>query len=302
MMKHYLGVDLGGTNVRVAKVDETGNIIYQAKTAIDGMAGPDVVLPEIYALIKEVPDWNECAGIGIGVPGPVQTGKGMMTISTNLKDFAGLPLKKIFEEELGIPTFVDNDANVAGLAEALVGAGAGKPIVYYATISTGIGGALVVNGQVVSGNKGFAGEIGNIIVDRTRPFRNLGTNQGSMESEAGGRAVTIRAKEVFGEDKIEHAGDLFDLAKSGDSLAKEMVDLITEDLAIGFAAITHVVDPCLFVIGGGLLKSKDVWFEDFKLKFYERIHAGMRETEIVTAKLEEPGLVGAAMLPVSFGK
>lgn len=301
-MKYYLGVDLGGTNARVAKVDEDGNICAMVKSPSDGMAGVDEVLKTVFNLIKSIPDWDKCEGIGVGVPGPVQTDTGTMTISTNLKGFAGLPLKKILEDELKIPAYIDNDANVAGLAEAVVGAGKGDPIVYYATISTGIGGALVVNGKVVSGYKGFAGEIGNIIVDRNRPDRNLGLNKGALEPEAGGRALTLRAQEIWGEDKIKHAGDFFQLVVDKDPKAMEMLETFTEDLAIIFAAIAHVVDPRCFILGGGMLKSKDVWLEKFKEKFYSRLHAGMRETEIRLVKLEEPGLVGAAMLPRSFGK
>ena len=301
-MKYYLGLDLGGTNCRVAKVNQNGEIVALKKREVDGMAGPEVVLPAIYDLIKEIPQWQECCGIGCGVPGPVQTDIGVMSMSVNLKGFTDFPLKATMEKELGLPVYVDNDANVAGLAEALVGAGKGKPIVYFATISTGIGGALIVNGQVVSGYKGYAGEIGNIIVDPSRPDRGLGHNCGAMEAEAGGRATTLRAQSIFGEDKIKNAGDLFDLAKAGDPKAIEMVDTMTDDLATGFSAIAHVCDPYVFVVSGGLLKSKDVWFEDFKRKFYAKIHPGMRETEIVLAQLAEPGLVGAAMLPVSFGK
>jgi len=300
-MKYYLGIDLGGTNCRIAKVDENGEIVHIAKKAIDGMQGPEVVLPAIYELIREVPDYQSCAGIGFGVPGPVKTDEGIMTLSTNLKGFKDFPLKATVEKEIGIPTFIDNDANVAGLAEALVGAGKGYPIIYYVTISTGIGGALVVKGQVIAGAIGFAGEVGNLIVDPSQPDRGLGLNKGAMEAEAGGRSLTIQAKEIFGDDKIDNAGDLFDLAKEGDPKALDLVHKMTDCLSSGFAGIAHITNPCVFVVGGGLLKSKDVWFDEFKEKFYSKVHTALRDTEIVFAQLEEPGLVGAAMLPVSQG-
>ncbi len=300
-MKYYLGIDVGGSNTRVAKVDENGVIVEVVKRAIDGMSGRDNVLPQIFDLIREITDYQGVAGIGAGVPGPVETVEGVMTMSTNLEGFKGFPLKATFEKEFGIPTFVDNDANVAGLAEALLGAGKGKSVIYYTTISTGIGGAMIVNGRVMSGSMGWAGEIGNIIVDRTRPNRGLGLNSGAMEAEAGGRALTIRAKEIFGADKINHAGDFFDLARAGNPTAVEMLETITEDWAIGFSAICHIVNPAALVVGGGLLKSGDVWYDKFVTKLYERIHKGMHDMVVVKAELEEPGLVGAAMLPVSFG-
>ena len=300
-MKYYLGIDLGGTNCRIAKVDENGQIVYMAKKAIDGMQGPDVVLPAIYELIREVPDYQDCTGIGFGVPGPVKTDEGIMTLSTNLKDFKGFPLKATVEKEIGIPTFIDNDANVAGLAEALIGAGKGYPIIYFVTVSTGIGGALVINGQVYAGAIGFAGEIGNLIVDPRYPNRGLGLNTGAMEAEAGGRSLTIQGKEIFGDDKINHAGDVFDLAKAGDERALELVHKMTDCLSSGFAGIAHITNPSVFVVGGGMLKSKDVWFDEFKEKFYAKVHTALRDTELIFAQLEEPGLVGAAMLPVSNG-
>ncbi len=299
-MKYYLGVDLGGTNVRVAKVDENGSIVEMAKSESDGMAGPEVVLKNLFDLVKSISGWQECSGIGIGVPGPVETVTGTMTLSTNLKGFTGFPLKSTVEKELNLPAFIDNDANVAGLAESLVGAGAGEKIVYYNTISTGIGGALIVDGKVISGARGYAGEVGNIIVDRNGPEHDFGTNRGCMEAEAGGRSMEIKSKAIWG-DRIQHTGNFFELCKEGDKKALEMLEKFTEDLAIGFSAIAHVADPSCFVIGGGMLKSKDVWFDKFKEKFYARVHKGMRDIDIRTAKIEEPGLIGAAMLPVSHG-
>jgi glucokinase len=298
-MKTYIGVDLGGSNVRAAIVNEQGEVLHVAKQASDGMAGPEVVLKNVFDCIKSLPGWDLCSGIGLGVPGPVDTINGVMTMSTNLLGFTDFPMKATVEKELNMPAFLDNDANVAGLAEALQGAGKGLPIVYYVTISTGIGGALIVNGRVVSGNKGYAGEIGNIIVDRHRK-PNFGLNVGALEAEAGGRSLTLKAKAVFG-NHIEHAGDIFELVRQHNHEAEEMIELFTEDFAVGLSAIAHVVDPTCFVIGGGMLKSKDVWLEKFKEKFYARIHQGMRTTQIKLAQLEEPGLVGAAMLPVSHG-
>jgi len=298
-MKTYIGVDLGGTNVRAAIVDATGQVLHVAKRPSDGLAGPEVVINNVLSCIKSLPDWQNCAGIGLGVPGPVDTVNGIMTMSTNLQGFTNYPLKAVMEKALNMPAFLDNDANVAGLAEALAGAGKDMAIVYYVTISTGIGGALIINGKVVSGNQGYAGEIGNIIVDRYRK-PNFGLNVGALEAEAGGRSLTMKAKEIFG-NHIEHAGEIFELVRQGNQQAIDMIELFTEDFAVGLSTIAHVVDPSCFVIGGGMLKSKDVWLDKFKEKFYARIHKGMRTTEIRLAQLEEPGLVGAAMLPVSHG-
>ena len=165
-MSTYIGIDLGGTNVRVSKVDEKGNILQTVKSNSYGDQGPEVVMPNLKNLIRQIDDYQLCEGIGMGVPGPVDTIRKVMTLSSNLPGFTEYPIAKELEDEFNMPVYVDNDANVAGLAEALVGAGKLQPIVYYVTISTGIGGALVVNGRVVSGKSGYAGEVGNLVVDK----------------------------------------------------------------------------------------------------------------------------------------
>ncbi len=298
-MKTIIGIDLGGTHVRVAKLTEGGEVLQELKGESYGMEGPEKVVPNIVSMIEKIDDYKSCVGVGIGVPGPVDTEAKVMKLSSNLKGFADFPMAAAIEQAVGLPTFIDNDANCAGLAEALVGAGKGKAIVYYVTISTGIGGAMVVNGRLISGKSGYAGETGNLIVDKARtPFNNL--NPGAVESEAGGRALIRKGKELFG-DHIESAKDVFDLYRNGDSKAIELVDGMIEDLAIMFSQVAHIVDPHIFVLGGGVMKAKDVWFDRMVDKFKTYVHPGMRDVIFKEAELNEPGIVGAAMLPISNG-
>lgn len=299
-MKTYIGIDLGGTNVRVAIIDEKGNVIKQRKSESYGTMGPEKVMDNLIGLIKELPDYQNCSGIGAGVPGPCDTINNVMVMSTNLNGFKGYPLGKKLEEAFNIPTFIDNDANVAGLAEALVGAGKGYPVVYYVTISTGIGGALVANGKVISGKNGFAGEIANLIIDRNREKINS-LNAGAIENEASGINIVRKAKAVIKDHDINHAGDVFDLALNGNKEAKKIVDQVVYDLAMMFSFISHVCEPDIFVLGGGMMKSKDKFLPLVIEKYKELVHAPMRNSLFVEAKLEEPGIIGAAMLPVSKG-
>ena len=194
---------------------------------------------------------------------------------------------------------MSNDANVAGLAEALVGAGKLQPIVYYVTISTGIGGALVVNGRVVSGKSGYAGEVGNLVIDKRREKVNH-LNIGAVECEASGTAIVRKARAIFGEDKIRHAGDLFELAQNNNEEAIKLVDQMTTDLAYMFSYVGLICDPCVFVIGGGVMKSKEYFLPQVVEKYKALVHPGMRNTPFVQALLDEPGVIGAAMLPVSM--
>ena len=155
-MKYYIGIDLGGTNVRTLLVDETGKSYSEVKDATERDNGPDYVCSKIIRQIESL-DCSVCGGlenvqgIGIGVPGPVDTEHGVMIMATNLPGFENYPICEKLSSRFNLPVFIDNDANVAGLAEALLGAGKGKPTCYYVTISTGIGGAFIVNGQLVSG-------------------------------------------------------------------------------------------------------------------------------------------------------
>lgn len=300
-MKNYIGIDLGGTNVRVAKISANGEVLQEMKSPSYGMDGPDKAIGNMISLIKKIDDYQSCGGIGIGVPGPVDTVAKVMKLSSNLNGFKDYPLGLVMEKELGMPIFIDNDANVAGLAEALVGAGKGHNIVYYVTISTGIGGAMIVDGKVVSGKSGYAGETGNLIIDPYRaPYNDL--NPGAVESEASGRALIRKAQEELNDPTIEHAGQVFELAEKGNVIAMKLLDQMTTDLAIMFSQIAHIVDPSIFVIGGGMTKSKDHWLTAVIEKFKGFVHPGMRDVIFATAKLDEPGIIGAAMLPISKGQ
>lgn len=298
-MKTYIGIDLGGTLVRVAKVTREGEVLYEVKSESFAKKGPEVVLNNIIDMTKSIPDYEDCVAIGMGIPGPVDTERGLITLATNLPGFEDYPVADKLEEALGLKVFMDNDANVAGLAEALVGAGKDKPIVYYLTQSTGIGGALVVNGRIVSGKAGYAGEVANIKVTDTDEVINHLT-PGAVENEASGTALTRRAKlEV--DPSIEDTRQLFDLARKGDEKALALVDDMARKFAIMMASIAHVVDPHIFVLGGGVTKGKDVYFSKVREYYESFVHPGMRDVEIVFAELEEPGAIGAAMLPISFG-
>ena len=223
-----------------------------------------------------------------------------MSLDTNLPGFKGFPFAATLSKELGMPAYIDNDANVAGLAEALVGAGAGKKVVYYVTISTGIGGGLIVNGQCVSGRHGFTGEIANIIIDRNRKKVNY-LAVGAVENEASGKSIVRKATELMPEREFEHAGQVFELAAEGNETAKKLVDEAVGDLAQLFATLAAVVDPDLFVLGGGVMKSSAYFMDDLLAKYRAITHTALHDTDFVRAQLKEPGVIGAAMLPKSHG-
>ena len=294
-MKYYIGIDLGGTNVRVAKMDEDGNIVQDVIKPSHGLEGPrELIRDTIFSCLDEIKDLDKCEGIGIGAPGPIDTKRKLMSVSSNLVGFKEYPIADMIEEKYKLPCFIDNDANVAGLAEALVGSGKGYPIVYYLTHSTGIGGALIINGKVVSGRLGFAGEVGNIIIDRNYPKINH-LNAGASECLASGTAIGRRAREIFKDEKMG-ASDVFRLAKEGNTDAVKLVDDVTRDFAQLLSSISHIVDPHCFVIGGGVSKASDYYFPILKKYYNSMVHEGMRDVPILKTTLKEPGVLGAALL------
>jgi len=307
IMKYYIGIDLGGTNVRTLLVDEEGQSYSEVKGATERDNGPDHVYEKIVKQIEDL-DYSVCGGIenvegiGIGVPGPVDVVRKVMIMATNLPGFEGYPICDKLEARFHLPVFIDNDANVAGLAEALLGAGKGKPTCYYVTISTGIGGAFIVNGQLVSGGRGHAGEIGNIIV-KNNGYKSGALNPGAVEGEASGPAITRKGQELIGKDQIAHAGDVFRLADEGNSIAQSIVDECIDELSTLFANIAHTVDPHCFVVGGGVMKSKKYFFEKLNEQFNSKIHVGMRgHIPLLETQIEDCGAIGAAMLPMSHMK
>ena len=303
-MKYYIGIDLGGTNVRTLLVDENGKTYSEVKDNTERENGPDYVCAKIIRQIESL-DTSICgglqgvSGIGIGVPGPVDTVKGTMIMATNLPGFENYPICDKLADRFNLPTFIDNDANVAGLAEALLGAGKDYPTCYYVTISTGIGGAFIVDGKLVSGGRGHAGEIGNIIV-KNNGYKFGGLNPGAAEGETSGTAITRKGKELLGEDRVNHAGDVFRLASECDLKAQSIVDECISELATMFANIAHTVDPHCFVIGGGVMKSREYFYDRLVEQFNSKIHVGMRGyIPLLGTKLEDCGAIGAAMLPMS---
>ncbi|CAM3569291.1 ROK family protein [Erysipelothrix urinaevulpis] len=302
-MKYYLAIDLGGTNVRVAVVSPQGDVVEEIKRPSRASEGPTIVLDNIIDMAQSLKLLSDCLAIGMGLPGPVDTKKGCITLSTNLNGFTGFPVAAYLKERLNLPVYMDNDANVAGLAEAVFGAGKGNDVVYYLTHSTGIGGALVVNGKVVSGRKGYAGEIGNIIIDRDRAsyahINNL--KVGAVENEASGSAMVRKAKQEL-DDSIVSAGEIFKLAEEGNDKAQHLLDEMTLDMGMLLQAIAHVCDPDIFVMGGGVTKSKDKYWPQMIAHYSDLVHDDMRDTPFVQAELAEPGIIGAAALCMAMEK
>ena len=188
-MKYSIGVDIGGTNIRLAVVDEEGNIISVNKQRTKKMSKPSDLVDQIVELYESVnaSSYN-VEGMGVGVPGPVKQSTGYVHVLSNI-GLSGFNLKDMLEERLNIKVVVGNDAKVAALAEARLGAGKGEHVVQYVTISTGIGGGLVIDGNLYYSSNGFSQEIGNMNLIKNGRQPNPSMNPGCLEGQCSGTAL-----------------------------------------------------------------------------------------------------------------
>lgn len=292
--QYWIGVDLGGTNMRAGLVDGTGAVLRERKEATEAQKGADYVIRKLTSLIEKTSSDYDIQGIGIGMPGPLNPYKGIVMNPVNLPGWDNIPLGNRLAEHFKVPCFIDNDCNVAALAEAAAGAGRGYAIVFYITVSTGVGGGLCINRRIISGATGNAGEIANIIVGPDTAKHSF-LNPGSLEGMASGVSILRMAEEQG--IKAEKAHEVFRLAEAGNEAAKKITEAAIDSLARGMAAIAHVVDPHIFVLGGGVSLSVPGFIERVKNSFEQYIYKVMRgRIEVKPAELPDPGIVGAVLM------
>ena len=293
-MNYYIGIDLGGTNVRIAKVDEDGKIVQDMIEPSHGKEGPEKIETNILEMLKEF-DLKDVKSIGFAIPGPVDAQKNVITQATNIPGCENYPFADNIEKVTGIPVFLDNDANAAGLAEALLGSGKGYDIVYFITHSTGIGGGLIINKRVVSGRKGFGGEVANVFV-KANGIKKNNLIAGAVENEASGTALALKAKELISDD-IKDAEDVFNLIRNNKSeIADELVEDMSKSIAILLSDIAAIIAPDCFVIGGGCSNASELYFHRIEKYFKEYCHDYNNDTPIFKANIKEPGVIGASLL------
>lgn len=309
--KYIVGIDLGGTKIAGAVSDINGNILYMKTIDTLAYEGLDNVIARIIWLINHVLSEHNISkedviGIGIASPGPLNSETGIIIDTPNLP-FKNFPLKTTIENATGIKTFIDNDANAAALGELLFGAGKGVENLIYITVSTGIGGGIIINKKLYRGKTGNAGELGHMTVEPHGPRCNCG-NYGCLEVMASGTAIARVAREklkhfekskdgnslLFSYENIS-SREVFDCALRGDKLALEVVDYTSNYLGIGIASFINIFDPDMIVIGGGVSRVGDILFNKIRKIVLERSFNVMSSTvKIVPASLgTDAGLVGA---------
>jgi len=307
----YVGVDLGGTTIKVGVCDSEGNLLhkYEGPTGVE--FGQDHVIGKIAeyarAAVSETSyAWDQVVGVGAGIAGFLNIAEGIIVASVNL-NLHHVPIKQRLEEMLGKPVKIDNDANVAALGEVWSGAGKGLSDVVCYTLGTGVGGGIVENGKLLHGFKGMAGEIGHLCVvpDVEAIQCNCG-RVGCLETVSSATGIVRMATNAVerGEftslsllDKIE-AKDVFEAARGKDEVALRIVNRAAYYIGRSMATLAVITNPQRFIIGGGVSRAGEILFEPIRAAFNKYTPEPIKEgVDIVAATLgNDAGIVGAAGL------
>ncbi|MBI4497397.1 MAG: ROK family protein [Chloroflexi bacterium] len=310
-----VGVDLGGTKIAVAVADTEGRIQARQSAPTPAAAGPEAVVAAIVALVQRTVAGLALAGtrlaaLGVGVPGPVETGRGLVWTAPNLRGWIEVPVRDLLERPLGVPVFVENDAKAAALAEHRSGAGRGCQHMVYLTVGTGVGGALVLDGRLYRGASESAGEIGHMILQRDGPLCGA-QHRGCLESLASGPALAraARARLEAGRPSLLRdlvAGDLERLtahhlhqaAQQGDPLALAVLEDGAAYLGQAIASLADILNPELVVIGGGVAQVGEMLLAPVRREAYRLAFARAAEVlRIVPGELDAAaGVVGALLV------
>ncbi|MET9501942.1 ROK family glucokinase [Streptomyces sp. NPDC006259] len=308
-----VGIDIGGTKVMAGVVDADGNILEKVRTETpDKSKSPKVVEDTIVELVLDLSDRHDVHAVGIGAAGWVDADRNRVLFAPHLS-WRNEPLRDRIAGRLAVPVLVDNDANTAAWAEWRFGAGRGEDHLVMITLGTGIGGAILEDGQVKRGKYGVAGEFGHMQVVPGGHRCPCG-NRGCWEQYSSGNALVREAKELAAADSpvaygiIEHVkgqiGDITgpmitELAREGDAMCIELLQDIGQWLGVGIANLAAALDPSCFVIGGGVSAADDLLIGPARDAFKRQLTGrGYRpEARIVRARLgPEAGMVGAADL------
>lgn len=316
MDKHnYIGIDLGGTKISGILTDADG--VEKAKKIVptDAHEGEVAVLNRIIDLIDSLiksaeVTADQVAGIGIGSPGAMDIEKGILIQTANLP-FTDFNLVAPIKEKFGIPTYLDNDANVAALAEYTFGAGQGSQNMIFITVSTGIGGGAVLNGKFYRGSTCNGLEVGHISVEKDGLPCKCG-NIGCTELYASGTAIAKAGQDAVATGKETSlracekitAYEVFEAAKAGDKVANEVLDVALDYLGVCVANTAAIFDPDVIVIGGGVAQAGDIVFDHVRKVVTSRcLKPVAKHTKILPAELgSDAGVIGAVALAIMESK
>lgn len=314
MTKKIIGIDLGGTSVKLAILDVLGNIEAQWSIPTDTSDNGKNIVFNIISSIQEYLLENSISlgdikGIGMGSPGKIDFEKGTVTGAYNLGWSKEQNVREQFEEAFGRPFYLDNDANVAALGERWKGAGENAPDVIFVTLGTGVGGGIIAQGQLLHGVNGSAGEIGHMVVDENGFSCTCG-NIGCLETVASATGIVNIAKSLASQfhepselktlifENQATAKDVFDYAKFNDILGKMVVSQFSNYLGKSLSQLANALNPNYIVIGGGVSAAGDFLLDKVQEEFSRFAFPTVRNsTQLALATLgNDAGVIGAASL------
>jgi glucokinase len=306
-----IGVDLGGTKLLAGVLDHDLNVHHRTRKPVAGL-GQQQLLDTIVEGVEEAraAASGEVVAVGFGIPCLIDQRRGMATMAVNLP-IVNVPFRDIMAERIGLPVRVDNDANVAALAEHRAGAARGATDAVLLTIGTGIGGGLILNDRMYAGSIGAGAELGHMVIERDGP-RCQGNcpNHGCLETLASGTALQREGKRIAGErpesalgraladGRVVTGALITELAHDGDQAAIDALALIGRNLGVGIANYLNIFNPDVVVIGGGVIAAGDLLLGPAREEAKRRALPPMFEhAEIVPAQFgTEAGMVGAGAL------
>jgi glucokinase len=296
-----IALDLGGTNLRIAAVTQQGEVLHLTREKTRADSGPDNLIKRMVAGIRRLEETldgegREVRGISIGAPGVIARERGVVMSSPNLPGWEKIPLLERLSSEFKQPMVLENDANAAAFGEFWSGAGNGRKTMVLLTLGTGVGGGIIVNGELLEGADGMAGEIGHLTVEREGAPCPCG-NRGCLERYASATGIAARYGELAGSDGAGTSSeDVYRLAIGGDSYAQRALAEAGMYLGVAMAAIVNILNPECIIIGGGVLPA---WAfiipaaaQEMKSRAFQ---APAERVEIIPAALgDRAGIIGAA--------
>jgi glucokinase len=308
----YLGIDLGGTNIKSGVVDDHGRPLSSVSLETQAELGPEVGLKNLAeagrrAVSASGLNWDQIAAVGLGSPGTMDLSRGMLLEPPNLPGWNQLPIRDLLAEKLGKPTIFQNDANAAGYGEYWAGAGRNTRSLVLFTLGTGIGCGIVVDGRVVEGRHSHGGECGHIIIQMDNARQCSCGAYGHLEAYASATALVKRALEALAQSHEPSllrklpADDLSsraidDAARAGDKLAKRLMRETAHYLAVGAVCLMHTIDPDIVLFSGGMIAAGQPFLEDIRHDIRDMAFPTLARTvRIEYAALGgDAGFIGAA--------
>lgn len=304
-----IGVDLGGTKMLLGVLDADSNVLWESREASTGQTEEEL----IELLVREVEEARAARpgveAVGLGIPATVDHERGVAVSAVNLP-LSDVPLRDLVGERTGLPVFVDNDATVAALAEHLYGAAKGTHNVVMLTVGTGIGGGLIIGGEVYRGSTGAGAELGHVVIDLDGPdCQGNCPGRGCVETFASGTALGREGRAAAEREpdsvlaKMQAEGHEIDgkavteAALGGDPAARGVFELVGARLGVALASFANIFEPEVIVVGGGVIAAGDLLLDPARHELEARALPPMNRTRVVPARLgPDAGMIGAAAM------